>query len=246
MISREPLKCLLVMLLITASSTAGSFDLSDAYNNGDPFISDNYTVVDLIETNGAPEDPAFNYYRNPRTVSDMLIVDPTGFSVEVTGPDVGVIASQLEMEIRASEGVLIPRIGFREVGTFGVAGDPNSFVSAQVDWSWQVMEGQSAGATGSGTESFSAFANNSGSWELSFSEQIPDGTTALFWQFTNRLGAAGLSGTTSIAKVTTGGIEIALPEPAAGILFGLGALILLVSRRRAKDADAKNRELAIL
>ena len=66
--------------------------------------------IDVVETNGAPEDPAFNFYRDPFVFDDTLVVNPTNFRVDVVpGPGIEQIDSQLEMIImgQVPEGVTV-------------------------------------------------------------------------------------------------------------------------------------------
>ena len=98
---------------------AGQIDLNDAYNAGDPFISDNYMWIDVTETNGNPADLAFNFYQEPQTIGDTLIVNPTNFRVEIN-PGAGLlqIDSQLEMIIMGKNGGVIDEINFSELGDY--------------------------------------------------------------------------------------------------------------------------------
>ena len=223
---------LAVMTMLTATATAGTINLNDIYNGGAPFMSDNFMWIDVDETNGPPQDPAFNFYQDPITIGDSLIVNPVNFRVDIVpGSGLDVIDSQLEMIIMGKElpggnRATIPIIGVMEDGDYDVFGDPSAVVSAELNWFWQVLEGPSAGASGNGSVMFDANANDSGIWQLMFEDEIPQGTTKLRFEFDNRLRGFAPDNLSSaiIAKKQIPGIKVLVPEPAslALTLLGLG------------------------
>lgn len=210
----------MIVCLFVAPLEAGTINLNDVYNNGAPFLGTNYMWTDVVETNGPPDEPAFNFYRDPMTIGDTFIVNPTNFRVDVTpGPGISQIDSQLEMVIMGNNGTTIPFISFRESGDYEInARNPGeALVRATVAYFFQILEGPAAGQTGSGIETFedSASPNVSGLWEISFSIPMPAGTTKVRFEYDNRLTAeasVNLS-TAYIAKKLIDGVIIVVPEP---------------------------------
>jgi hypothetical protein len=112
----------------------------------------------------------------------------------------------------------------------------DAFVSADLSYFYQVLEGTNAGATGSGSVEFDAEAapNDSGLWSLGFEIDVPAGTTKLRFAFDNRLTAQATTNLSSafIAKKLIDGIKITIPEPSAAMLLLLGFFALAVGNRR--------------
>lgn len=215
---------------------AGQVNLNDDYNGGAPFVSDNYMWIDVTETNGAPAEPAIHFYQDPLTIGDTLIVNPTGFRAEVNpGPGVFQVDSQLEMVIMGDGGLAIPEIAVYETGDYNVLGTgdgtiSSTHVSAELDYFWQVLEGASAGVTGSDVVRFEAFPDSSGKWNLDFSAALPAGATKVRFEFDNRVTARAIDNN-SLAFIAKKQIEIKIvPEPASWSLLGL-ALLAVMARR---------------
>ncbi len=218
---------------------AGTINLNDTFNSGDPFMSTNYMWMDVVETNGDAGDPAFNYYRDPLTFGDTFSVNPTNFRVEISpGPGLDQIDSQLEMIIMGKDtgnGVaVIPEIIVNEEGDFNVFGNGGSFVKAEMNWFWQVLEGPGAGMTASGTEVFQGDPNDSGTWALNMMSALPAGTTKVRFEFDNRLTgfAEDDLSLAFIAKKTIPGIKINVPEPASALILSSLCLALGFVRRQ--------------
>ena len=228
----------MMLLVIAVPVVAGTINLNDTYNGGNPFMSDNYMWIDVVETNGPPNDPAFNYYRDPSTVGNSFIVNPTNFRVDVTpGPGLQQIDSQLEMVIMGTSGATIPFLNFVSSGDFEVNGQNlnDSFVSSTVSYDYEILEGANVGMTGSGMEVFSAAAapNSSGTGMLNLDIDFPNGATKIRVEFDNSVTAEATTDLSSafIAKKVNQGIIITVPEPSA-ILLLLGCIGVVVLRRR--------------
>ncbi len=229
-----------IVVALSVPTVAGTINLNEAYNGGNPFMSNNYMWLNVIETNGAPNDPAFNFYRDPTTVGDSFIVNPTNFRAEVfPGPGLVAVDSQLEMVIMASGNGTIPFILFSESGDYDVTANVagTAVVRAEVDYFWQVLEGSSAGASGMGSVEFSdsAAPNDSGLWELAFTIDIPDGATKVRFEYDNRLtaNADNSSSGAFIAKKLVQGITVTIPEPGSLMLVLLGTIMgLRIVRQR--------------
>ena len=231
---------MLFVLAFVVTAHAGTVDLNDVYNAGNPFSSDNFMWTDITETNGAPLNPAINYYQDPVFFGDTMVVNPVNFRVDVTpGPGIATIDSQLEMVIMSTNGATIDQILFKESGDYQViAINPNeSSVMAEVTYFWQVLEGTNPGASGSGSVMFdsSAAPNNSGIWDLEFTADIPTGATKVRFEFDNRLTATANTELSAafIAKKLIDGITVqpVVPEPSSALLWVVGVLMLLNRRR---------------
>jgi hypothetical protein len=219
---------------------AGTISLNDIYNGGNPFVSDNYTWVDVLESNGAPSDAAFNYYRDPTMIGNSLVVNPTNFRVDVTpGPGLLEIGSRLEMVITGTSGATIPFLSFTESGDFEInaLNADDAIVTATVDYFFEVLDGPNAGATGMGMEMFEMIAapSNAGSWSLDFDIDVPDGATQVYFEFENRVMADAHVDLSSafIAKKVVEGIKITVPEPSAAFLLLLGCFAAAIPRPRS-------------
>ncbi len=235
-------RAVVVAIIVCCFATtidAGTINLNDAYNSGAPFMSANYMWTDVIETNGPPNQPAFNFYRDPITIGDAFIVNPTNFRVDVTpGPGLSQLDSQLEMVIMGKNGATIPFISFSESGDYEIHGQnpQDAIVSATVDYFYQVLDGPSAGLTGSGMRMFEDVASPSdaGIWSLGFMIPLPAGTTKVRFEYDNRLTARAFADLSSayIAKKLIDGVSITVPEPASSAVVSTMLLALLARPRR--------------
>jgi hypothetical protein len=229
----------LVLGFFAVAAEAGTISLNDVYNGGDPFVGDNYMWIDVTETNGGPEDPAFNFYQDPLVIDDSLTVNPTNFRVGVApGPGLEQLDSQLEMVIMANEGATIPFISFAESGDFEINGIVigDAIVSAEVDYFFQILEGDSAGMAGTGSASFQAEAapSDSGLWTIAVNVEMPANTTKVRFEFDNRLTAQAFTDISSafIAKKLVKGVTITIPEPTSAFLWLIGLSLLAMRTRR--------------
>ncbi|MCA9185469.1 MAG: PEP-CTERM sorting domain-containing protein [Pirellulaceae bacterium] len=234
-------------LAMTAScqlATAGTIDLNDTYNGGNPFMGADVMFTDTVETNGNAGDPAFNYYRDPTVLGNTLVVNPTNFRVEVIpGPGLGAIDSQLETVIMTKNGAAIQAIKFDEAGDYEILG--NAFVKAELDYFYEVLEvnGSPVGSpiTGNGKMVFddTSPANDSGNWELGFYVPLDGaakGATKVRFEFDNRVIAQADNDASLafIAKKQISGVQVEpiVPEPATVGMFLLGLIGLVQATRK--------------
>ncbi|MCA9185468.1 MAG: PEP-CTERM sorting domain-containing protein [Pirellulaceae bacterium] len=233
---------LCAVLCASSAAWAGTIDLNATYNGGNAFNGNTVMFTNVVETNGAPADPAQNFYQSPAVLGDALTVNPVDFRVEILpGPGVNAVDSQLEMVIMAKPGYTIKNISMDEGGDFEVRGNAN--VKAEVNWFFEVLELNGAAPpvpmTGNGTSSTAHGTppNQSGIWNLGTSVGIPAGATKVRFEFDNRLTGQAVNDLSLafIAKKQIGGIKVEtmVPEPAsvAMILFGLIPVISRLRRR---------------
>lgn len=232
---------LAAVVAVSSVGSAGTINLNDVYNGGNPFMGNNVMFTDTVETNGNPGDPATNFYQDPIVLGDTLTVNPVNFRAEVTpGPGLVAVDSQLETVIMSKNGTPITMINFKELGDFDKLG--NGFAKAELNYFFEILEvnGAPVGSpiTGNGTQLFDTSAGpNSGIWDLGFDLDlgaVAPGATKVRFEFDNRLIAQAPDALSLafIAKKQIPGIRITVPEPSSvfGMLVGLG--LMLVRRGR--------------
>lgn len=240
MILKHSLALALCISLFGGALQAGIIPLNDVYNSGNPYDARTVSFSDVEESNGAPADPATNFYRTPQVFGDRLTWNPSGFRTQVipgTGSDQ--VASEISMIITADPGLAIGSINFSELGDYEVFGTASA--SAELSYSWEVLAAASspAGATGSSAAaiSYASPPDSTGIWNLDFAldvSAIQTDVTALRLTIANELSveANGLVSGAFIAKKQVPGVSVTtvpVPEPSAFImtLFSLA----LIARR---------------
>ena len=223
-------------IFVGATALADSMNLNDTYNGGAPFLADNFMFSDVIETNeNGAGTSVMNHFQNPTMTGDMFIFDPQDLRVDVTpGPGTSTLTSQLEMTILGRSGQAVPSILFSTLGDYRLIG-AGSFVEAEVNFFWEVMQGASAGASGSGTRTFNDLGapTAAGDWDLNFSVGLPADATEVLFRFDLTQTAQATDGTASvIGPQMVEGVTIAVPEPSCAGLLLLAVVGLMAWQRR--------------
>ena len=226
----KKLKSLLTLIclnLLASTCLAGSINLSDLFNGGAPFIADNVSFAEIIETNGGA-DPAINFMQNPLVFGDRLDFNPVGLRAQVVG-DVDAVTFQTEISllIAADPGSAITGLCFHESGDFSVDGD--AAVEAVLNVSW---ENETMTESGMATGTFVADGGN-GIWQIDLDVPVTGNPDKIQVTFENILTAEALDVISAafIAKKQFNGLEVkteVIPEPAG---FSLGAIAWLALAR---------------
>lgn len=199
----------------------------------------NYTFVDVTEDN--LETDLF-YDGNLMTSGDTLIVEPEGFRIQVDGPGIDLLDSELQLMITPNDDSgSVDMLEFVEEGDFSLVG--GGVVGASLSYFWQIAEVDGVAITpigGSGQTEFSSTTTGSGQiWNLGFAVDLASELSAagssgritkVNLRFDNQLTAqAGENEVAFIAKKQTSGINITVPEPSS---FSLLLISLLGFVRR--------------
>jgi hypothetical protein len=208
---------------------AGIIPLNDVYNSGNPFDGTTVSFSDVEESNGAPADPATNFYRTPQVFGNRLTWNPSGFRTQVIpGSGTDQVLSEISMLITADPGLAISSINFSELGDYEVFGTASA--TAELNYSWEVIAAANspAGATGSSAAaiSYTSPPDSTGIWDLDFAlnvAAIQADVTALKLTISNELSveANGLVSGAFIAKKQVPGVNVTtvpVPEPSAFIM----------------------------
>jgi hypothetical protein len=220
--------------IIAAPSFGGSISLSDLYNGGAPFLGDNVMITDLIETNGAPADPAINFMRDPIMFGDRLDLTPVGLRAEVIpGPGTASYQTSVSMTIMANPGLVITGLCFDEEGDYSVFG--NSSVDATLNVSWEEI---TAGVPASGMDTASFVATTGGGlWDLGLNVPVTGAPNKITVTFENILTADADDELSMafIAKKVFSGLEVKtmIPEP-TGISMAMIGLLACTALRRQR------------
>ncbi|MCA9188141.1 MAG: hypothetical protein R3E01_28555 [Pirellulaceae bacterium] len=237
----------LAAAVLASSAHAGTINLNDVYNGSAPFVGTNVTFTDVIEENGAPADPAINFYQSPIVLTDTLNANPVNFRAEaVGGPQTVNTASRLEMLVTSNNpNIFIDQIVVNEAGDYDILG--NGWVEAKLSYTWEVLEagGVPLGSPVSGNGSILFGANSppasSGIWANMIVADIGSSVgnaTKVAFSFTNTLKAHAddVISLGFVAKKQLDGVQVitTVPEPATASLLLLG-LIPLARRVRRRD-----------
>lgn len=205
---------------------------SAALMNYGTVMSHNYTFVDVTEDNLVSD---LYYDGNLMTSGDTLIVDPDGFKVQVDGPGIDLLDSELQMMITPKDDNSVDMIAFVEEGDFSLVG--GGVVGASLSYFWQIVEVDGTAIDpigGSGQTDFSGTSLGAGqTWSLGFSVDLAgelaasgvggERITKVNLTFDNTLTAqAGANEIAFIAKKQTSGINITVPEPSSLSMLLLG------------------------
>ena len=224
-----------------------------AMMNFGTFVGDTATFVDVTENNL----DADLHYGSVSVLNDTLLLDPTGFGVQVSpGPGSFLIDSELEMMILAQPGFTLDSISYAEEGDYTVVGDAE--VSVGLPYFWEIIEVDGvliAPISGNGQSDFSTMTAGTGQiWRLEFgidlaaelaaAEQTDGeiGTTInkVNLRFNNVLTATANS-QTSVAFIKKKQIEglavnTSVPEPSSFLVLLIGLGSLLCRQRVSRSA----------
>ena len=212
--------CAVVVTAFVASQSPA------AIMNYGTVMGDSFTFADVTEDNLVSE---LYYDGNLMTSGDTLIVDPDGFKVQVDGPGIDLLDSELQMMIMPKDdSASVDMIRFVEEGDFTLVG--GGVVGASLSYFWQILEVDGTAIDpigGSGQTDFSGTSLGTGqTWSLGFDVDLAgeldasgvagDRITKVNLTFDNTLTAqAGENQIAFIAKKQTSGINITVPEPSS-------------------------------
>lgn len=223
---------------------AGTINLNNVYNGGNPFDGTDVDFFSVIETNG--KAVATNYFQAPAVAGNTLTLLPENLRVEVNpGPGDLSIKSRLAMEIQADAGKTISQVAFQQMIEYAVfGGRPNDAIaSADLEFSWEVLAGSSVGTTGNAVQNYSESASPSagGSWSADYVLDLgtlAPGTTRVRFEFEDNFrGQATRSGIAYVNSSSQPGIGVSVtvvPEPTGSLLAVAGAVLIALARRRRK------------
>ncbi|HEY6563476.1 MAG TPA: hypothetical protein VIY86_03220 [Pirellulaceae bacterium] len=223
---------------------AGTLNLNDLYNAGNPFAGSDVEFASLIETNG--QAVATNYFRTPTVSGNILTLLPENFRVDVNpGPGDVSVGSRLAMEIQADPGKSISQFVVQQVIAYSLRGGRTNDATgtATISFAWEVLAGASLGTTGSTNQNHtkSASPNSDGTWTSTYAVDLATlapGATRVRLEFDDQFrGQATRSGIAYVTALQQPGVTVSVnvvPEPIGGLLVVAGAIFLLAARRRRK------------